>query len=290
MRRHGLTHGRRGAATSAATVVLCLGGVLAACGGGSGDDDGYVAVGTAGSGPERGPGRAVPPEGKVELVPLDGDSARGGGDGDGGDGRGSPSPSSPSASSSSSSSAPESGADEHDRGTPGAGGEEPSGDGGSPGSTDAPGVPGDGSDSGGGGGGDNGTNGGSDGGTSTKPPVTGTPGTPGAPSSPAPPAGPAVLKLGDPVLAAGEKRWCEKVTVPFSNTGESAVRSGTVTFATHIIGALGVDWDTRMSTQPLPGPIAAGAAVKKTYTVCVDAWRVPLGMRIETQKVTADWQ
>jgi hypothetical protein len=80
------------------------------------------------------------------------------------------------------------------------------------------------------------------------------------------------------------------VTVPFRNTGESAVRSGTVTFATHIIGALGIDWDTRMSTQPLPGPIAAGAAVKKTYTVCVDAWRVPLGMRVETQDVTADWK
>ncbi|WP_251060614.1 hypothetical protein [Streptomyces sp. ISL-100] len=265
---------------SAAAVVLCLGAVLAACGGGS-DDDGYVAVGAAGSGPERAPGRAVPPEGKVELVPLDGDSARAGGDGDSGDGRGSPPPSSPS------SSAPEGGDEDRDRGTPGAGGgEEPSGEGGSPGSTDAPevpGVPDDGDESNSGGGGDNG----SDGGTSTKPPVTG---SPGAPSSPEPPAGPAVLKLGDPVLAAGEKRWCEKVTVPFRNAGESAVRSGTVTFATHIIGALGIDWDTRISTQPLPGPIAAGAAVKKTYTVCVDAWRVPLGMRVETQDVTADWK
>ncbi|MET9516281.1 hypothetical protein [Streptomyces sp. NPDC002994] len=283
MRRHGLTHGRRGAATSAAAVVLCLGAVLAACGGGSGDDDGYAAVGAAGSGPERAPGRAVPPEGKVELVPLDGDSARGGGDG-----RGSPPPS---PSSPSSPSSPEGGDDDRDRGTPeaGGGGEEPSGDSGSPGSTDAPDAPEVPDAPGDGGGGDSGDGGdnGSDGGTSTKPPVTG---SPGAPSSPAPPPGPAVLKLGDPVLAAGEKRWCEKVTVPFRNTGESAVRSGTVTFATHIIGALGIDWDTRMSTQPLPGPIAAGAAVKKTYTVCVDAWRVPLGMRVETQKVTADWQ
>ncbi|MFD7944020.1 hypothetical protein ACFV5K_13710, partial [Streptomyces sp. NPDC059744] len=41
---------------------------------------------------------------------------------------------------------------------------------------------------------------------------------------------------------------------------------------------------------PLPAPIDAGAARKKTYTVCVDAWRVPLGMHIETRDVTAVWK
>ncbi|MET9506994.1 hypothetical protein ABZX62_00730 [Streptomyces flavidovirens] len=294
MRRHVLTHGRRGAATGTAAVVLCLGGVLAACGGGSGDDDGYAAVGAAGPGQERAPGRAVPPEGEVELVPLDGDSTPDAGRG----GRGGPGDGPPPADGG--------GGDAGGTGASDGGGgsgsttEGPPAEGGGSrsGKTDPakpPGAPGGDEDGSGGGGG---SEGGSGGGTSTKPPVTGAPGNgPGTGSGgaspappPAPPAGPAVLKLGDPLLAPGDKRWCEQVTVPFRNTGESAVRSGTVTFGTHIIGALGVDWDTRWSTQPLPGPIAAGAAVRKTYTVCVDAWRVPLGMRVETQEVTADWK
>ncbi|MEV8311462.1 hypothetical protein AB0P36_30035 [Streptomyces flavidovirens] len=276
MRRHVLTHGRRGAATGAAAVVLCLGGVLAACGGGSGDDDGYAAVGAAGPGPERAPGRAVPPEGEVELVPLDGDSTPDAGR----RGRGGPGDGPPAADGGG-------GSGLATEGPPAKGGGSRSGETDPAMPPDAPG----------------GSEGGSGGGTSTKPPVTGAPGAPGngpgpgtgsggtSPAPPpAPPAGPAVLKLGDPLLAPGDKRWCEQVTVPFRNTGESAVHSGTVTFGTHIIGALGVDWDTRWSTQPLPGPIAAGAAVRKTYTVCVEAWRVPLGMRVETQEVTADWK
>jgi hypothetical protein len=60
------------------------------------------------------------------------------------------------------------------------------------------------------------------------------------------------------------------VTVSFHNTGGSTVRSGTVTFGTHIIGALGIDWATIESTGTLPAPIAAGASVKKTWTVCID--------------------
>lgn len=76
----------------------------------------------------------------------------------------------------------------------------------------------------------------------------------------------------------------------FRNTGGSPVTSGTVTFATHIIGALGIDWATIESAQPLPAPIAAGGLRKQAYTVCVDAWRVPLGMHIETQSVTAGWK
>jgi hypothetical protein len=96
--------------------------------------------------------------------------------------------------------------------------------------------------------------------------------------------------VGSPVRAGTDRRWCEKVTVGLRNSGGSAVRSGTVTFATHIIGALGIDWGTRMSSQPLPGPIGPGVARSATYTVCVDAWRVPLGMHVETRKVTAAWK
>ncbi|MET9433639.1 hypothetical protein [Streptomyces sp. NPDC006551] len=93
-----------------------------------------------------------------------------------------------------------------------------------------------------------------------------------------------------PVLTDTDKRWCERVTVTFRNTGGSPARSGTVTFATHIIGALGVDWATIESAQPLPAPIAPGTARTQTYTVCVDSWRVPLGMHVDTRKVTAAWK
>ncbi|MGW3625092.1 hypothetical protein [Streptomyces sp. NPDC000880] len=78
--------------------------------------------------------------------------------------------------------------------------------------------------------------------------------------------------------------------VEFRNTGSSPVTSGTVTFATHIIGARGIDWATIEGAQPLPTPIAAGTVRKQAYTVCVDAWRVPLGTHIETQSVTAVWK
>ncbi|MBD0744152.1 hypothetical protein [Streptomyces sp. CBMA152] len=80
------------------------------------------------------------------------------------------------------------------------------------------------------------------------------------------------------------------MTVPLRNTGGAPVRTGTLTFATHVIGLLGVDWATLTSTQPLPAPIAAGATASPTYTVCVDWWRVPIGMHVETRTVTADWR
>jgi hypothetical protein len=80
------------------------------------------------------------------------------------------------------------------------------------------------------------------------------------------------------------------VTVAFRNSGGTAVRSGTVTFGTHIIGALGIDWGTVSSTVDLPVPIAAGARSRPTWTVCVDAWRVPLGVHIETRDVSVQWQ
>jgi hypothetical protein len=116
------------------------------------------------------------------------------------------------------------------------------------------------------------------------------------------PAGPAVLTWGDPARAATDKRWCEDVTLDFANSGGAAVRSGTVTFGTHVIGALGIDWGTVESTAGLPVPIGAGVRKEKTWTVCVDAmgipplersreWgSVPLGMHIETRDVTVQWK
>lgn len=76
----------------------------------------------------------------------------------------------------------------------------------------------------------------------------------------------------------------------FRNTGGSPARSGTVTFATDVIGALGAGWATIASSQPLPAPIRAGSARSETYTVCVESWRVPLGMRVETRDVSAVWE
>ncbi|MGO4419972.1 hypothetical protein AB4Z54_14880, partial [Streptomyces sp. MCAF7] len=110
--------------------------------------------------------------------------------------------------------------------------------------------------------------------------------TPGSPSTP---SGPAVLKIGDLVRAAADDRWCEKVTVEFRNTGGTPVTSGTITFATHIIDVLGIDWATIESKRSLPVPILAGAKREKTWDVCVDDWRVPLGMHIETQDASVSW-
>lgn len=96
--------------------------------------------------------------------------------------------------------------------------------------------------------------------------------------------------MSDPVREPTDQRWCEKVTLGFHNSGGTAVRSGTVTFGTHVIGALGIDWATVESTEKLPAPIGAGTRKEQTWTVCVDAWRVPLGMHIETRDVTVRWQ
>ncbi|WP_317444274.1 hypothetical protein [Streptomyces collinus] len=133
-------------------------------------------------------------------------------------------------------------------------------------------------------------------------PATAAPSTTGrgttAPSRPAPgptssrttsPA-PADLTWGAAARADTDRRWCEKVTVPFRNSGGTPVRSGTVTFGTHIIGALGVDWGTVESTAALPVPLGPGARTDHTWTVCVDAWRVPLGMHIETRDVSVRWE
>ncbi|MGQ4712057.1 hypothetical protein ACUN22_00055 [Streptomyces anulatus] len=270
--------GRRGTAIAASAAALCLGGgLLAACGSGPGDD-GYVAVGAAADGGDRSAGGDGKPSGKVTLVPLDGNGGSGSGErGPGGRGPGSPSsaPSSPGASEPGRAQDSPGGARTETPG--GQGGGSPDGPGAKPPGPAKPANPANPSKPGSGPG-------------TPSPPGDGTPGVPGTPEPPAPPATPAALTLSAPQRAAADKRWCEKVTVEFRNTGGSPARSGTVTFATHIIGALGVDWATITSSQPLPAPIGAGSARSETYTVCVESWRVPLGMRVETQDVSAVWK
>ncbi|MCX4779486.1 hypothetical protein [Streptomyces sp. NBC_01264] len=271
-------------------AVLVLGvtaatAALTGCGGPA--REGYVAVGAAAPGPERGAGENVAPKAGVELQSLPqgppGSSASGAG-------------TSGSASADIPADAP--GA------TPGgsSGGVAGGASGGAPGGT-PPGDPGSrppaGSTSGGGTAtppGGSGNPPGTAPGTTLPTAPGGKPGTPSGPppkpgpSTPAPPlATPAKLSIGAPTRTATAERWCEQVTVAFTNTGGTAARSGTVSFATHIIGALGVDWNTINSTQPLPAPIAGGTAKTQTYRICVEAWRVPLGMHVETQRVTATW-
>ncbi|MFD4879029.1 hypothetical protein ACFWOB_37520 [Streptomyces sp. NPDC058420] len=122
----------------------------------------------------------------------------------------------------------------------------------------------------------------------SSPPPTPTPAPTTAPRTSAPPI-PAALTWGTPTRKATDKRWCEDVTLGFHNSGGTAVRSGTVTLGTHIIGSLGIDWATIKTTEQLPTPITANARKNGTWTVCVDAWRVPLGMHIETRDVSAEW-
>lgn len=287
---HGPT-GRRGSVIAASAAALCLGtGLLTGCG--SGPGDGYVAVGAAAGDPGSSSGGDGRPSGKVTLTPLDGSgSGSGGNGGRGGSGTSPSSPSSPPPGASGSGRAPDGAGGAARTQTPGgqAGGAHDGADANpaqpsastqpsAPARPPEPSKPGSGSGSP------------PAGGPGNPAPGGGTPGTPNTPKPPAPPATPAALKLSAPQRAAADKRWCEKVTVEFRNTGGTPARSGTVTFATHIIGALGVDWATITSSQPLPAPIGAGSARSETYTVCVESWRVPLGMRVETQGVSAVWK
>ncbi|MFF1699200.1 hypothetical protein ACFVXC_37130 [Streptomyces sp. NPDC058257] len=253
----------------ASTAALCLGGLLAACG--SGDGDGYVATGPVGAGPQRSPGKGAAPTGDVELVPLDGSEASSGGKS--GDDSDSPDPGG--------SGGPGSSGGSADKSAGGKSATDKAGSG-------APATPdGDGSTA------DGAKPGRTPGNSSAGSPGGGTSSAPSSPSAPATgtgPSGPAKLGVGDPQRKPAADRWCEKVTVAFHNTGGSPVRSGTVTFGTHVIGALGVDWATLKSTEKLPAPIKAGKTVKKTWPVCVEAWRVPLGMHIETRDVSVKWE
>ncbi|QKZ20260.1 hypothetical protein [Streptomyces chartreusis] len=251
------THGRRCALIGASAAVVCLGGTPAACGGGGGDD-GYVATGAAG-GPPRVSGTAAAPTGEVTLVPLDGAESVGASD-SGTGGRGSDGAGSGNSPGSEVSQGPTSAAVTGPEGTDGPA-SPPSG---TRGPADTPA-------------GSATTPGGSSGSSG------------GGPASSAPPS-PAKLAVSDPVRKPTDKRWCEKVTLDLRNSGGTPVRSGTVTFGTHIIGALGIDWATIESSEELPAPIGAGERKEKTWTVCVDAWRVPLGMHIETQDVSVQWK
>ena len=248
------TTSRRGGLTVASAALVCLGGpALTACG--ASQDDGYVAVGADRS------AKAERPKGEVSLVPLPGrrdgprtpgtekKSAQDGEGGAGGQRGGSGKSGKPE------SSAPASG----DASGEASRDPSPSGTDGKGGSTDPAERPG-------------GSGSGSD---------------PGGPGS-APPKGPALLTAGKPERAKAADRWCEKVTVTFRNTGGQPVESGTVTFGTHVVDALGTDWATRKSSRKLPVPIAPGKKKEKTWTVCLDAWRVPLGMHVETRDVKVD--
>lgn len=253
-----LTTARRGG-TAASAAVLCLGVLLTGCGGGSGDN-GYVAVGAAG--PDgAAPGKPVPPGDGVELFPLKDAEA------DGKKGK----------------------RGRQEEPGPGAGQQREPDSGSGAGERDERDAPGDKAE---GDAGDEGGSGGSGGGTDRTAPASppeGGQGSPSAPGSPTPAPGPAKLVVGEPELAKADRRWCDKVTLELRNTGGKPVTSGTVTFGTHIIGALGVDWATIESERELAVPIAPGQRTEQTWTVCVDSWRVPLGMRVETQDVDVDW-
>ncbi|SEC19789.1 hypothetical protein [Streptomyces melanosporofaciens] len=267
------TTGRRGTALASSAAALCLGALLSGCGAGG---DGYVAAGAAGPDGRRS-AQAVPPKGGVDLVPLDEDGT--GNDRDGKGGRG--------GKRDQGASGPTTTGDGR---ADGAASRAPSASARAPGRTDGPG--------GGKGGsgapghtdddpkGDDGPKGGGPG----KPSASGPGSDPSDPSDSPTPTGPAALEVGKPERTATDERWCEKVKVEFRNTGGSAVASGTVTFSTHVIDLLGIDWATLKSEEELPAPIGAGQKKEKTWTVCVDDWRVPLGMHIETKDVSVAWK
>jgi hypothetical protein len=96
--------------------------------------------------------------------------------------------------------------------------------------------------------------------------------------------------VGEPERAAAADRWCEYVTVALGNDGGKPVTAGTITFRTHVIDALDIDWATVETKGALPVPIEAGARRRQTWHVCLESWRVPLGMRVETQDVEVDWE
>ncbi|MFE1932558.1 hypothetical protein ACFW95_19745 [Streptomyces sp. NPDC059474] len=272
------TTGRRGTALASSAAVLCLGALLSGCGGGG---DGYVAAGAAGPDGRRS-ATAVPPKGGVDLVPLDEDGAGNDRDGKGGTGgKRDQGASGPTATGDGGTDGPASRAPSASAPAPG----HTDGPGGGKGGSGAPGRTDDGPK------GDDGSTGdGPDGDGPGKPSPSGPGSDPSGPSGSPTPTGPAVLEVGKPERTATDERWCEKVKVEFRNTGGSAVASGTVTFSTHVIDLLGTDWATLKSEEKLPAPIGAGQKKEKTWTVCVDDWRVPLGMHIETRDVSVAWK
>ncbi|WP_435604702.1 hypothetical protein [Streptomyces sp. bgisy130] len=265
---------------SASAAVLCLGALLTGCGSAAGA--GHAAVGAAGPADGRVPTQAVPPRDGVELTPLDGDrgEARNGGkDGSGGG---------------------------TESGRPGTGASGGSGKGDTADGVRASGSPGASGGRHGSSAPTTGTRPGH-GGATTPPTSPGSPNSPSHPGDPTPPHGTPAPEPPSPTLPAGpdtpdglligvpgrsgtDVRWCERVTLEFLNTGDRPVTAGTVTFGTHIIGALGIDWATRSSTHKLPLPLAPGRKKTGSWRVCVDGWRVPAGMHIETKDVAFTWK
>ncbi|MGY4989136.1 hypothetical protein [Streptomyces nigrescens] len=267
---------------SASAAVLCLGVLLTGCGSAAGT--GHAAVGAAGPADGRVPNRAVPPEGGVELTPLDGDGGRGrhgsggsdnSGSSDGGrrTGRAGAGASDGSGKGAAADGARPPGASGARPGpsTPPTGTRPGHGDGttppSSPGSPNSPSRPGD-----------------------PSPPHGSPAPDPPSPTLPAGPDAPDGLLIGMPGRSGTDVRWCERVTLDFLHTGDRPVTAGTVTFGTHIIGALGIDWATVTSTHKLPLPLAPGRKKAASWRVCVDGWRVPAGMHIDTKDVTFTWK
>ncbi|MEU6959874.1 hypothetical protein [Streptomyces chrestomyceticus] len=259
-------------------AALFLAALLSACG--SDDGRGHAALGAAGPADDRSPTGPVPPHDGITLTPLDGDGAPA-------TGNGSPPYASPSPTDSGTPTAPGPGAApptaprSHDSGsgsnrvtgrdtvsTPGT---QP----GPPGSP--PGPPSEGPPQQ----------------PPAQPPAPGPSPRPRPTPTPTPtpqPNTPPHLTTGPVNRTGADVRWCENVSLTLRNTGDRPVTSGTVTFGTHIIGALGIDWATRTSTHPLPTPITGHTHHTATWRVCVSAWRVPLGMHIETRDVEVDWR
>ncbi|GAA2685893.1 hypothetical protein [Streptomyces lunalinharesii] len=247
---------------AAAAAALCLGGVLTGCGSAAGS--GYAAVGAAGP-----TDPTAPPRGGVELTPLPGNDATSGPTGSPGSPGTSGPPSPPGSSGPSGPNAP------------GATGTTP------PGSPTTPPA------------GQGNGNGHHGPGSNTPPPSDGSPAPqpggstapePPSPTIPAGPNAPSGLVVGKPALADTDVRWCQRVTIDFLNTGPRPVTTGTVTFGSHVIGALGIDWATLDSTRALPLPLPPGKPAAGSWRVCVDAWRVPLGMHLDTKDVTFKWK
>ncbi|MFD0383389.1 hypothetical protein ACFQ2B_16520 [Streptomyces stramineus] len=211
------------ASASAGVLALALGAVLTGCGGS--DREGYVATGAAGPGTPR--STTVPPQGGVELFPLAG-------------GQATPTPEqSPAAPSAATAPLPDppTTSDGPAPAPPTARSPVDTGSGSPSSGPHTRPAPGPGPD-----------------GSSPSKPRPKPPPKPSKPSKPptgTPPAPPAKLTHGEPRREPDERRWCEKVTLTFTNSGGRPVTDGTVTFGTHVIGPLGTDWSTITSSRPL---------------------------------------
>ncbi|MFI9150740.1 hypothetical protein [Streptomyces sp. NPDC053367] len=82
-----------------------------------------------------------------------------------------------------------------------------------------------------------------------------------------------------------ERRY-ESATAELHDAGGTAARSGAATLAPHIIGTPGADRSTARPAQDLPMATAPGTRTEPARKACVEAWRVPLGVCVETRDVS----